>query len=47
MSAFASVHDRGDEYFRNILFVVHGLIKAGADVNVVDEVSSNIIINDS
>ena len=47
MSAFASLHDRGDEYFWNISRIVDRLIKAGADVNVVDKVSSNIIITDS
>ena len=43
MSAFASLHDRGDEYFLILLRVVDRLIKAGADVNVVDKVSYHII----
>ena len=47
MSAFASPHDRGFEYFWTISSVVDSLIKAGADVNVVDKVSSNVIITDS
>ena len=38
MSAFASLHDRG-EHFWNISRIVDRLIKAGADGNVVDEVS--------
>ena len=39
MSHFASLHSRGDEYFWNISRVVDRLMKAGADVNVVDKVS--------
>ena len=40
MSAFALLHDRGDEYFwHSLIKVVDRLIKAGADVNVVDKVS--------
>ena len=39
MSAFASLHDKGVGYFMDFLFVVESLIKAGADVNVVDKVS--------
>ena len=39
MSAFASVHDRGHEYSWRIFIAVDELIKAGADVNVIDKVS--------
>ena len=39
ISAFASVHDRGDEYSWRIFRAVDELIKAGADVNVIDKVS--------
>ena len=39
MSDFASLHDKGDDYFWYIFIVVDKLIKAGADINVVDKVS--------
>ena len=39
MSAMASLLDTRYEYFHYILIVLERLIEAGADVNVVDEVS--------
>ena len=39
MSAIASLHGAKIEHFWHILKVVDRLIKAGADVNVVDKVS--------
>ena len=39
MSAIASLHDAEHEVFWHIEIVVHSLIEAGADVNVVDKVS--------
>ena len=39
MSAIASLRDTRYEYFHYILTVLKRLIEAGADVNVVDEVS--------
>ena len=39
MSPVASVCDRGDDYFWYIYIFVDELIRAGADVNVVDKVS--------
>ena len=39
MSAIASLHDAKNQHFGHIFKVVDGLIEAGANVNVIDQVS--------